>query len=295
MRGLAPRHNVLLYLNEYGNITSGLDLNILYERLNCTLNELKLIFKDLYEKKLISWQHLKISNRDSLYLLPEQNSKLEIVLTDVGKDYIERKILKQKSNISFTSDSLDYIKIGNTDYRLPMFENSDYESFESQFNGKLSVDIRIVYFLLTGKVVSGSKPRVFISYSWGDLQHEKWVFDLAQRLKFDFDIRIDKEIFKVGMERMEAMKQEIIQADKVLVVLTPSYKEKADNASTGVAYEGSIINQELKKYLVNSKYVPLLREGDRKSSIPQYLENYFDYDARKGKYKFMGLVRVLKS
>ncbi len=47
------------------------------------------------------------------------------------------------------------------------------------------------------------------------------------------------------MKRYDTMRSAILDADKVIIFLTPEYKIKAEEAIGGVGFESSIINKEL--------------------------------------------------
>lgn len=90
------------------------------------------------------------------------------------------------------------------------------------------------------------KPRVFISYSWEDEEHIEWTKRLANYLiENGVDTHIDLYDLELGDRLPQFMEQEITNADYVLIICTPSYKEKANNRKSGVGYEGHIIAGEL--------------------------------------------------
>lgn len=116
------------------------------------------------------------------------------------------------------------------------------------------------------------RKKVFISYSWENEEHKTWVHKLAERLSKEFDVLIDvKQPFgtdiNVFMERMVA------EADRVLLILTPAYKQKADNRENGVGYESVLISDELYTNQDSVKLVPIIRRGTKEGSFPRYLGN----------------------
>ena len=81
-------------------------------------------------------------------------------------------------------------------------------------------------------------PECFISYAWGEREHERWVErNLATDLqKAGIGVVLDRwENERVGasiarfVERIEA-------CDRVIVVGTPLYRKKYENKDTGTGY-----------------------------------------------------------
>ena len=116
----------------------------------------------------------------------------------------------------------------------------------------------------------GSQKTVFISYGWDDDPHCKWVHSLAERLSKYFKVLLDKDI-PFGHDLNLFMEQSIPKADRVLLILTPKYKEKADARQRGVGYETVIISNELYYDQYTSKFLPIIRKGSIEESYPLYL------------------------
>lgn len=124
-------------------------------------------------------------------------------------------------------------------------------------------------------------PKIFIHYSWDSEIHKTWTLYLANRLISDgVDVIFDQYDLKLGANSNYFMEQ-ISNASKVILIMTPSYKIKADNRTSGVGYEYQIITTEFSKYIsTNSKFLPVLREGDINSSIPTFLQAFIHLDIR---------------
>lgn len=146
-----------------------------------------------------------------------------------------------------------------------------------------------IEILLYGRVRAGKqviegkkKPIVFISYSWDDEEHKIWVINLANKLSKDgLDVKIDRQIMRLGTSANYTMEQSIEQADKVLVIFTPGYKTKADDRKGGVGYEYAILNMKLyNNQTVNDKIIPVLRRGNKDTSIPTFMQQFIHIDLR---------------
>lgn len=115
-------------------------------------------------------------------------------------------------------------------------------------------------------------PKVFISYSWDDEEHIEWTKKLANYLiKNGVDAHIDRYDLEIGDRLPQFMEQEITNADYVLVICTPNYKEKANNRKSGVGYEGHIIAGELFQNQNERKFIPIIRKGQIDECFPTYL------------------------
>lgn len=122
-------------------------------------------------------------------------------------------------------------------------------------------------------------PIVFIHYSWDNETHKKWVLFLAKRLLADgVDIIFDRFDLKLGSNNNYFM-EKIQHSDKVILILTPEYKIKADNRTSGIGYEYQIITTEISKIISqNNKYIPVLKDGAKEDSIPIFLQSFLYLD-----------------
>lgn len=113
---------------------------------------------------------------------------------------------------------------------------------------------------------------VFISYSHDSEEHKAWVRKLADDLTAlgDFEILLDQYMPK-GYSFTRFMELGLLKADKVLVIGTPQYKQKAETGK-GVAFEESIIGAEMMNDIDTTKYYPILRAGTFETSFPPILQ-----------------------
>lgn len=122
-------------------------------------------------------------------------------------------------------------------------------------------------------------PTVFIHYSWDNEENKKWALFLANRLISDgVEVYFDQYDLKLGSNNNYFM-EKISKADKVLLIMTPEYKNKADERKSGIGYEYQIISTEFSKNIaVNHKFIPVLRKGTSSDSIPVFLQSYLFLD-----------------
>lgn len=134
------------------------------------------------------------------------------------------------------------------------------------------------------KTASENKINIFISYSWDNKAHQEWVISLADLIEtHGGNVIIDRKGLKFGGHIKSFMLKSILQADVVLMILTPIYKRKADNLEGGAGYEYNIINDDLfKKINANEKYISVLRLGDLETSVTTFLQGFKYVDLREG-------------
>lgn len=113
--------------------------------------------------------------------------------------------------------------------------------------------------------------KVFISYSWEDDTHKEWIRELADQLISDgIDVTLDQYDVSLGDRLPKFMEEAITKSDYVMIICTPSYKEKADKRESGVGYEGHIISEELMSDYNERKFIPLIRKGKQSKRLFQH-------------------------
>ncbi len=113
---------------------------------------------------------------------------------------------------------------------------------------------------------------LFISYSHDSEEHKAWVKQFADDLASlgGFEVLLDQNLPK-GASFTRFMELGISVADKVLVIGTPEYRQKAVTGK-GVAFEEAIIGSELMRDIDSTKYYPILRKGSFEESFPPILQ-----------------------
>ena len=126
-------------------------------------------------------------------------------------------------------------------------------------------------------------PEVFISYAWEDEDHKAWVRSFADQLLADgINAVVDQYDLSLGDRLPYFMESSITNADYVLIICTPKYKEKSDNRQGGVGYEGHIISAELMNQGNERKFIPVVRKGTVAESLPVFLEGKLAIELNEG-------------
>lgn len=141
-----------------------------------------------------------------------------------------------------------------------------------------------------------SIPKVFISYSHDSLDHKKWVLDLATQLRSSgVDAVIDQWDLRPGDDLAFFMETQLSAADKVLMVCTEKYVEKANAGVGGVGYEKMIVTAGLLARIDSNKVIPLIRQVTG-NKLPTFLQTklYLDFSRQdQFEFSFDELIRTL--
>lgn len=139
-------------------------------------------------------------------------------------------------------------------------------------------------------------PKVFLSYSHDSLEHKKWVLDLATRLRSNgVESVIDQWSLGPGDDLPHFMEQNLATADRVLMICTESYVQKANTGTGGVGYEKLIVTADLLRRIDSNKIIPLIRQSGT-HAVPTFLQSklYLDFSRPdQMEFAFDELVRAI--
>ncbi len=123
-------------------------------------------------------------------------------------------------------------------------------------------------------------PRVFISYTGIDKSNAAWVKSLATELrKNGVDARLDIFHLKPGFDLPQWMTNEVIMAEKVLLICDRHYMEKADFRKGGVGWETMIIQGDMLAQGDNrQKYIAIIREDAADEALPIYMKSKYAFN-----------------
>lgn len=140
-------------------------------------------------------------------------------------------------------------------------------------------------------------PKVFVSYSHEDADHDAWVLDLAALLrKNGVEASLDQWDLRPGQDTTLFMESQIRDSDFVVLVCTPTYANKSNISRGGVGYEKNIISAEmLQSQDLKPKFIPVLRKSDFQTSIPTYLGSKYGIDFRSTRNQEEALQELLKA
>ena len=106
-------------------------------------------------------------------------------------------------------------------------------------------------------------PRVFLSYSHDSEAHKDWVRQLAERLVASgVEVTLDQWDLKPGMDVVLFGETAIREADRVLMVCSPTYVCKAEQRRSGTGQECLIVSAHMARQADTRKFIPLLRHPE---------------------------------
>lgn len=123
-----------------------------------------------------------------------------------------------------------------------------------------------------------SNPKLFISYSWSNHDHEQLVLQIATELtESGVDVILDKWSLKEGHDAYAFMEKMVTDSEiqKVAIISDKTYAEKADGRSGGVGTETQIISREVYEKQEQDKFVVVVTERDEagKPYLPTYYKS----------------------
>ncbi|WP_272682237.1 SEFIR domain-containing protein [Providencia sp. PROV120] len=127
-------------------------------------------------------------------------------------------------------------------------------------------------------------PKLFISYSWSNPDHEQFVLNLATELRESgVEAILDKWDLKEGHDAIAFMEKMVTDPEiqKVIIISDKMYAEKANGRAGGVGTETQIISSEVYQQQEQSKFVAIVTEKDSsgKAYLPVYYKSrmYIDF------------------
>ncbi len=126
-------------------------------------------------------------------------------------------------------------------------------------------------------------PKVFISYSWTNQQHQELVREWADRLLSDgVDVILDIYDLQEGHDKNAFMEKMVTDPNvtHVLIFSDKGYAEKADARKQGVGTESQIISQKVYEQVEQTKFIPIVCEfeDDGTPYLPTFLQSRFWID-----------------
>lgn len=138
-------------------------------------------------------------------------------------------------------------------------------------------------------------PKVFISYSHDSLEHKQWVLNFALGLRnAGVDATLDQWDIQAGDDLPAFMERNLSSADRVLMICTSKYVEKANNGTGGVGYEKMIVTADLMNGIDSNKVIPIIRQNGTRD-VPTFLKTKLFIDLSMPERFDFGFEEVLRT
>ena len=164
-------------------------------------------------------------------------------------------IAKINKLISKLEDSaaVEFFKTERRSFALSKHKSPYKFSFDRYCNAKINVDplqrnsIDKLIAILNGGLGKMDRISIFVSYCWENEEHKKKVESFTNMLR-NMGFEADMDLFLLhNYPDLDEMMTVGLQKDKVIVVLSESYKNKADNRVGGVWKEFKMIADKLEE------------------------------------------------
>ncbi|OPX76428.1 MAG: WD domain, G-beta repeat [Methanosaeta sp. PtaB.Bin018] len=221
---------------------------------------------------------------------------------------LNRAIVRQKMSsrveFAFCSDCGEKIMLPKADQTIHFTKRQAEEVEANHWAADQRSQFEQVLFRLKNYVTEQkiAVPDCFISYAWGNPEHERWVErSLATDLqKAGIIVVLDRwENARIGAS-VPRFVERVGKTDRVIVVGTPLYRKKYDNnepmRSFVVAAEEDIIGKRMIGTEAGKECIlPVLLEGTEESAFPYLLQGRVHADFRKSEDYFNAAFDLLLS
>lgn len=142
-------------------------------------------------------------------------------------------------------------------------------------------------------------PQVFMSYSHDDEAHKAWVLTLASRLTGDgVFVHLDQWDMQLGDNLQKFMESGLSESQRVIVISSEKYVEKANGRYGGAGFETNILSADMMSEDVpRNRVIPIIRNNESAGSrVPMFLKGVLFVDMRNNsafEAKYEELLRTI--
>ncbi|MFJ1470058.1 toll/interleukin-1 receptor domain-containing protein [Massilia orientalis] len=138
-------------------------------------------------------------------------------------------------------------------------------------------------------------PLVFISYSWDSPEHRAWVTQLAISLRQKgVEVVLDQWHTRFGEDLPHFMARSVRECDRVLMVCTEAYVDKAQQRQGGVGYEQMLVTAQMMREVGTRKFIPIVRQSVFPRRVPDELAGRKYVDLSDGPEQHHNLEQLVR-
>lgn len=124
-------------------------------------------------------------------------------------------------------------------------------------------------------------PKIFVAYSHDSDEHKNWVRELSSELRsYGINVVLDQWDLNYGEDVTLFIESNIRNSERVLIICTDRYVQKANRSEGGVGYERMIVTRELINHADTNKFIPIIRQSSGKELMPDFMGVRFYADFR---------------
>lgn len=138
-------------------------------------------------------------------------------------------------------------------------------------------------------------PQVFISYSWDSVEHRAWVAQLAMTLRQNgIEVALDQWHVRPGEDLPHFMMRSVRESDRVLMICTEIYVQKAQHRQGGVGYEQMLVTGQMMREVGTAKFIPIIRQSGHPRQLPDELAGRMYVDLSDGPEQQINLQQLVR-
>jgi TIR domain len=115
-------------------------------------------------------------------------------------------------------------------------------------------------------------PKIFVSYSHDSKEHKAWVVHLSTDLRSNgVDVILDQWDLALGQDVSKFVQTGVASSDRVIMICSEEYVNRADAGVGGVGYERLIITSEVVENIDTKKFIPVIRGNPSSLKVPKFI------------------------
>ncbi|MDR0919935.1 MAG: TIR domain-containing protein [Oscillospiraceae bacterium] len=188
-----------------------------------------------------------------------------------------------------------YYQNGKTEKYSALTEKYNHQEFST--DNETSTLVADILKDMSVDKQNNIKTRIFISYAYDNDEHIKRVMSFTNMLRhMGFDAIMDQMLMNKHHRDLEAMMDDGLSCDKVIIVLSEAYKTNAEKHTGGVWREYRRILSDMEEH--GGKYIFVsfdsFTEYTRRKILPNSISNSFIIDLAKDKEnKYSSLISCI--
>ena len=197
--------------------------------------------------------------------------------------YKVNKLINEIKDKTTREKFLSYLEILQKDssynFARADFENMDYPLYEKKIINSLE------QYFINSELIMPSPITVFVSYAFESEEHKERVESFVDMLlQMGFDAKMDS-MLKREYPDIDQMMVYGLNCEKIIIVLSPEYKRRADNSIGGVWKEFKVIADDLETNPLKYIFVSFdaYSEEMKQQISPKRIGNRWIVDLEKGK------------